>query len=332
MLKVSILGFGNIAHALIADGNISKVNFFVISESFKKNDENVSIINVLDEKIVSTGSITPHVSTAETLLNSDVILFCLPSNLREFYLNKFKDLFNPSAILGAIPGISGFNEEVENILGENRKIFSLQRVPYISRIIERGKSVQSYKKEEIFVACNFDRKFCSEVLNTLFNMKISFLENFDHVNLSNSNPLLHTSRLYSYLLDKKPPFEISKKEKFYEDWNDFASKTLIEMDKEFMLLVNKLGLNGVRNILEHYDVNSVNELTQKIKSIQSFKAIDFPNIKQKDLTYIVDFNSRYFSEDFDHGLTYLSNKAKLNHIEIPKINEVLDFYNNVIKT
>jgi saccharopine dehydrogenase-like NADP-dependent oxidoreductase len=74
-------------------------------------------------------------------------------------------------------------EKIEKMIGKSSKIFSLQRVPYIARCTETYKLVTSYKKDQIFTACNFDRAECLSILDSLFNIKINFLDDVNNVNL-----------------------------------------------------------------------------------------------------------------------------------------------------
>lgn len=330
MKNVLIFGFGNIAHAIIASANHTKFKFYVYSESNKDCNRACEISNTVDGVTISTGYTQSYSSIENVIKEADVVLFCLPSHLRINYLQKFKTYFNKNSIYGGIPGTSGFNEEIEKIIGKNSKIFSMQRVPYISRCIENYKLVTSYRKDEIFIACNFDRLDCSNIFESLFEIKINYLESFDNVNLSNSNPLLHTSRIYSLLRNKKPPFLISKDLKFYEDWNQEASDILLMMDAEFIEVTKKIGLKNIIDLQTHYGVIGSKNLTYKIKNINAFKGILFPG-KFDNMHCMIDLNSRYFKEDFEHGLMYLKNKADLYGVQTPIINEVLEFYFNVIK-
>lgn len=329
MTNVLIFGFGNIAHAIIASADHTKLKFYVYSESNKKCNQAHEISNVIDGVKISTGYTQSYSSIENVIAASDIILFCLPSHVRMKYLEKFKNYFNKNSIYGGIPGTSGFNEEIEFFLGKNSKIFSMQRVPYISRCIENCKLVTSYKKDEIFIACNFNRLDCSNIIKLLFDINIKYLDDFNNVNLSNSNPLLHTSRIYSLLHNKKPPFIISNNLRFYEDWSEEASHILLMMDAEFIEVTKAIGLKNIIDLQTHYGASGSKNLTNKIRSINAFKGILFPR-KFENMDCIVDLDSRYFKEDFEHGLIYLKNKADLYGVETPIIDKVLEFYFNVI--
>ncbi len=328
MINVLIIGFGNIAHAIIASACNNNLNFFVYSESYQHCNKERVIYSSRGNEQESRGTICSYTSIGEVIEQADIILFCVPSHVRRKYLEKFQAYFKKTTIYGGIPGISGFNEEVESVIGCNVKNFSLQRVPYISRCLEHGVIVSCHKKDKIFIACNFDRVECSTVINSLFDIPIEFLDHFDNINLSNSNPLLHTARIYTFLINNGLTSNVAKNLKFYEDWDNSASEQLLDMDSEFMALTKKLKLNGVVDLKEHYGISNAEALTYKIRSIEAFKDIVFP-IKEESERCFLDFNSRYFKEDFEHGLAYIKRKAENCSINTPQIDNVLDFYEKI---
>ncbi len=318
-MNITIIGSGNIAHALIAcmRQDSYKELYILTSNPFKSEYiESVGCKGKGKFNIITNNpkDIIPY---------SDLIIFTIPAHIREKYVKKIAPYIKEGTLIGAFPGIAGFNEEIERNINKNINVFASQRVPYIARIKEKGKLVVTDKKEELFIAVKKDSKKVKGLLENLLDIKVILLDNFLEVNLSNSNPILHSARLYDILINQK----LNKEDYFYREWSVESSKILLAMDEEFMQIVKKLNLN-IKSLKEHYKVKDEIEMTEKIKSINSFKNIKIPKLKLKD-GYILDYTSRYFSEDIGKSLLYIKEYAKRLNIKTPIIDKV---YNTLFNT
>lgn len=142
---------------------------------------------------------------------------------------------------------------------------------------------------------------------------------FYEVALSNSNPILHTGRLYTMFRGReKDVFDHNIL--FYKEWTDEASQ-LLDMDTEFFQLLKKLNVHSLPTLLDYYESTDATSLTRKIKSIPAFQTITSP-MKQVEGGWMADFNSRYFTEDFPFGLRGFKELAMGYHIDSPVIHEV----------
>lgn len=148
-----------------------------------------------------------------------------------------------------------------------------------------------------------------------------------NITLTPSNPILHTSRLYNLFNEKLSYSEIPL---FYEDWNDETSKLLLCMDEELQNICKKIPLNlsFVKSLKEHYESYDYASLTYKIKSIKGFKGLLTLMIKDNG-QYIPDFNSRYFTADFNYGLYILIQISQLTSEPHPYMDMVYNWYKNL---
>jgi hypothetical protein len=156
-----------------------------------------------------------------------------------------------------------------------------------------------------------------------FKEKTELAESFYEVTLSNSNPILHTGRIYSMWKDwDGKPFD--RCSLFYKEWTLEASQLELDMDREFFELLKKLNVSTkhIESLLEHYESKDAQGMTDKLRSIVSLSTILSP-MKQVDNGWIPDFESRYFTEDFPHGLRTLYNLAQENGVACPNIEKVL---------
>ena len=325
-MEITIVGSGNIAHALVAYLGEEQTNNTVHLLSSQKQEWEA--IKATDEAGNKTqgkiGIITDNPS--EIIPVSHLILFTLPSFARKKVLKQIAPFVQENAIIGSFPGIAGFDEEVrQSINAGNITIFSSQRAPFIARIRERGKSVFAAKKESINIAVSQHHEQIKDMLEDLLDIQIDLLDSFMEVNLSNSNPILHTARLYA-MLQSKSIFD--NKVLFYEEWDNTASDVLLKMDEEFMSIVHALKLKNVKSLKSHYEVHDSDSMTKKIRSISAFKGIYAPMLALDHGGYALDIHSRYFTEDVAVGLKYITDTASELDINTPMINEVFSFLNN----
>lgn len=325
-MNVCIVGSGNIAHALVVIiGSNREFNVSILTNNLEQTDK---IKGVMQDKREIIGVVSKVSNNPEELVpDSDVILITVPAFARPSILNKIKPYVKNDCLIGALPGIGGFNEEVIKIFPNHKfTLFSAQRVPCIARIIRKGHSVDVALKDEVYVATN--NSSVKDTLEKLFSIKVNLLDDFLEVNLSNSNPLLHSARLF-HILEGYPDIittGVNEPISFYDTWNDDSSKTLIEMDNEFMSLVRKLELKNIKTLLEHYEVDGFSEMTSKLSKTPAFQGIKLPMTK-KDNKYYIDLESRYFTEDVDIGMKYILDK--LNEYNI-KSNVISQVYKNLI--
>ena len=263
----------------------------------------------------------------QVIPNSDLVFLTVPGFIIEKTLNEIKPFLDDDTIVGSVVSSTGFFFAAHRILNANQCIFGFQRVPFIARQREYGKSgdILGYKPMLNICIENSKNPNLINNLEWLFNTPIQLLNNFYEASLTNSNPILHTGRLYSLWHNYKGE-SFPAQSFFYSDWTDEASELLIKMDDEFQLLLNALGLQqgAIPTLLEYYESNDASALTQKIKSIKAFQSIKSPMIKIES-GWVPDFNSRYFTEDFPFGLRFIKGLAEQHHIDTPNISMVYNW-------
>jgi hypothetical protein len=150
------------------------------------------------------------------------------------------------------------------------------------------------------------------------------MQNYYEVSLTNSNPILHPSRLYTMWKDWQEGIVYPTQPLFYEEWTEEASQLLIAMDREFFALLSILPVRegSIPTILDYYESTDAASLTRKLQSIEAFKGMLSP-MKQVEGGFVPDFSSRYFTEDFPYGLRIIQNLAQKHQVDTPTIDQVL---------
>lgn len=270
----------------------------------------------------------------EVIPEADMVLLTLPGCLIEETLKRIKPYLRLQTVVGSIVATTGFFFAAHEILGNRNVLFGFQRVPYIARINEYGRTgfLLGYKKYLNVAIENSDNPvMIREELERIFNTPVNLLNNYYEVSLSNSNPILHTSRLYS-MWNNYNGEVFDHQSLFYVDWTKEASECLIKMDNEFQALLRKLNISEkvIPHILDYYESSDATALTEKIRSIKAFKSIKTPMIKEAG-GWVPDFSSRYFTEDFPYGLRFIKELADENNIDCPTIDRVYKWGDRMIK-
>jgi hypothetical protein len=236
--------------------------------------------------------------------------------------------------VGTVVSSTGFFFEAFKVLPKDTALFGFQRVPFISRIIEYGKKAElkGYKETLSVAIEQTDNKGpFRKQLEQLFEKPVTLLDSYYEVSLSNSNPLLHPSRLYTMWKDWRPGIVYPRNPQFYAEWTLEASVLLIQMDEEFQNLLNILGLKSgcIPTVLDYYECTDAESLTHKLQTIKAFQGIYSP-MKEVPGGFIPDFTSRYFTEDFPYGMRFIVETAREQHFPIPTIEGVYQWGISII--
>ena len=331
-MRICICGGGALGH--VCAGVLSSQDGVELSiySGHPERWGNTITVTDLNGKRYEASIVKISSNPAEVVSNQDIVLFCLPGFMIERTLKAIKP-FLGAASVGTVVSSTGFFFFAHNILDERTKLFGFQRVPYISRVVEYGKTANllGYKQGLFVVLENFANQEAFRLqLEKLFLTPVTLLKSFYEVSLTNSNPILHTGRLYT-LFKGKEDFVFDHKILFYKEWTDEASQMLIDMDAEFFVLLEKLGVSSIPSLLDYYESTDAKSLTHKISSIPAFQTIESPMIEESG-GWIVDFRSRYFTEDFPFGLRWIKELAEKYNIDTPIIDEVFEWGMKRIQT
>lgn len=327
MTKVCICGGGSLAH--VCAGVLSsqpevEVNIFTRKPDLWSHQLQVTDLN---GKMYNGNLNIISNRPEEALKDCDIIFLCLPGFAIEGTLNSIKPYIG-NAVVGSIVCSTGFFFAAHRILGEDARLFGFQRVPYIARTVEYGYSANllGYKPQLAIAVENVeDNEAFRQLVETLWMTPVKLLGSHYEVSLTNSNPILHTGRLYSMWKDWDGEV-YDHNILFYKEWTNEASQMLIDMDAEFMQLLDVLPVTkgAIPSLLEYYESQDAESLTRKITSISAFQNITSP-MKEVVGGWVPDFKSRYFTEDFPYGLKYIWQLAHEKNIPCPNIDLVYEW-------
>ena len=335
MKQVCVCGGGNLGHVVAgflgANGDCEVSLLTRHPERWQRQLE----ITTPDGDVLFGRLKTVSSRPAEVVSHADIVLLCLPGfSIREV-LQQIATALTPGTAVGSIVSSTGFFFEAFSILPAQMPLFGFQRVPFISRLRDYGRSADllGYKPSlSIAIEQTGDRESLRADIERLFKVPVRLLSNYYEASLTNSNPLLHPARLYSLWKDWHMGVVYPAESLFYEEWTDDASDYLIQMDDEFQRLLSVLPVakGSIPGILDYYESTDAASLTRKLRSIQAFKGIKSP-MKPVTGGFVPDFHSRYFTEDFPYGLQIVKQQALEHGIATPVIDEILAWGNRQIK-
>lgn len=331
MITITICGGGALGHVIagwLSARSHATVNILTSRPEKWKNEIEV----YTPDGAILQGVITTISNKPENVIPiADVVLLCLPGFLIRNELEKIKDYLAPHIFVGSVFSSTGFFFEAKEVLAKNQPLWGFQRVPFISRVKEYGKSAHllGYKNAYNIAVENVsdqEKIRFSYLVQDWFERPVLLLKNYYEASLTNSNPLLHTSRLYTMFGGKNEGKVYPRMQLFYEEWTEEAADLYIKMDEEFFRLLKVLPVSEdfLPTALDYYESYDAKSLSEKLSSIQGFKGITSPMIEKKN-GWVADFTSRYFTEDFPYGLKYIWQLAHENGISCPNIDLVYEW-------
>lgn len=260
--------------------------------------------------------------------SAEMVLFCLPGFAIREQIERIRPYLSLSTSLGSIVSSTGFFFFAHELLPANQALFGFQRTPFIARTAEYGHSARllGYKKSVSVATENIpDVESFRQLIERLFLTPADLLSSFYEAALTNSNPILHTGRLYAMWNDWKGE-ATTECCRFYAEWDTPSAEMIIRMDEEFQHLLAVLPLDKSRipTLLSYYEQPDAESLAAKLRSIPAFVPILAP-MKQVPAGWIPDFGSRYFTEDFPFGLRFIHDLAHEHNISCPTIDIVYEW-------
>ena len=328
-MKICICGGGNLGHVVAGFIAAQKKHEVCLLTRHPELWSQDLIIEAPAETTYS-GHLNGLFSNAEQAVSdADIILLCLPGYAIRETLLQIKDYVQSDAAVGSVVSSTGFFFEAMELLPASQPLFGFQRVPFISRVIEYGHKARLMGYKDSLNLAIERTEHPEQLRDTLADMlqtPIQLLGSYYEASLSNSNPLLHPSRLYTLWKDWHEGDIYPRVPFFYEEWTEETAQLYIQMDNELQSLLDLLPVQkgSIATVLDYYESTDAVSLAKKLRSIEAFKGILSP-MKQVEGGYIPDFQSRYFTEDFPYGLAIVHRLAHEKGVPSPSIDMVYDW-------
>lgn len=327
-MKITICGGGSLGHVCL--GVLGSQKDVEVSLLTRKPEQWQSSIRVTDNEVKTYSGHVAKISryAEEVIPQADIVFLCLPGFAIDTTLKQISPYLSPTALVGSIVSSTGFFFSAHHILPSSTPLFGFQRVPFISRMQEYGQSAIIYGHRPVLNVAAENMENADEfrrIIERIFMTPTHLLGSFYEAALTNSNPILHTARLYAmwHQWDGVP---IPACSYFYKEWDKESAQLLIDMDAEFIELLHHLPMNAeaVPPLLLYYESTDADSLAAKLRSIAAFAPILSP-MKETERGWVPDFGSRYFTEDFPFGLRFVRELAHNHNLPCPTIDRVYEW-------
>ncbi len=329
-MKVTIIGGGNIGTLMAAEISHKGNEVTVYTSSPQKWSKEISVYDVNNEYLFTTELSCITDSLKDAVTDAEMIFVTFPAQMFNSVAEDLLPYINDKHKIGVVPGSGGAEFAFKKLIDKGATLFGFQRVHSIARLKEYGHSVYMLgRKDELQVAAIPSKETAgiAATVSEMFELPCVCLPNYLSVTLTPSNPILHTTRLYSLFKDYSFGMIYPAEILFYESWDNASSEILIKCDDELQQLCNviPLDLTTVKSLKLHYESPSAEKMTAKISGITAFKGIKTPMVAEGN-GFAPDLNSRYFTSDFCFGLKILRDVASLFGIATPGMDTVWNWY------
>lgn len=327
--NVCIVGGGSLGHVIA--GWLSNKGLSVNILTRRPNDWGRNL-KIRTPEGCFTASLNKVSSEPQIVIpQADVVLLTVPGYANKAELLAIKPYLKTDAYVGGVFCSSGFFFEALRILPEYTKLWGFQRVPFISRTTDYGKEANllGYRPEfniAIEHAPESEKEEFRKWVEDKFGSKTLLKRNYLEVSITNSNPILHTARLYTMFADWDINSRVDHNILFYEEWTIEAAELLIKMDQELFHILEHLPVTPgyLIPLLEYYESADATSLKNKLSSISGLKGISSPMVEDINGWY-PDFTNRYFTEDFGFSLRYIWELGKKYNVATPNIDKVYEW-------
>ena len=260
-------------------------------------------------------------------------------------LTDIKPFLSPGTVIGATPGLGGFDLTAWQILGKNLSdyvLFSVSPLPWNCRIVSYGEEVMvKVEKKKLIIAVNSSVKDVKEktlqIISTLFKADVRLMDHFLAITLFPANPVIHPARLYGLFKDYEDGRIYKDNPLFYEEMDDFSADCIQEVSNELQNICKCIEEKSSVRLLQ--DILPIGELTQRIypgqiDDVSGLKQIFRTNFGYKsfrtsmtkvDNGWIPDFSNRYFTEDIPFGLCIYKGIAEILGLETPMTDIIINW-------
>ena len=326
METVAVYGGGNIAHSLVA-----VLSYHMPVWVVTRRPGRWSNTLLCEQSGTYRRSVFPVRATSDIdeIIDVDIVFVALPQFAIDETVMKLSSRLKTGTTVVFVPAPAKSEEYAERLVKIGINVVAFQRVPFISRICDYGSSVSISSPRtmhKLVVSDNCMETVWRERCRNWFGGDVGYLSSFVSFAFSNSNPLLHPARL-CVLLNSGYKGTYDRCPLFYAEWTDESSELYVAADKEmckaFKKYAPQVANADYESVLEHYDVPSPKALTQKIRSIASFRSILAPWKPRADGVWTPDFASRYFTEDVPYGTMVIHSLANRIGVATPIIDTMI---------
>lgn len=333
-MKICVVGGGNLGHYIVAKlGNKHEVS--VLTRGATNWTEEITAEDISGKRFsgkVYQASNNPE----EVITDREIVFITWPTHIVAEKMCTIEKYIKSGVVVCFCPGYGGKEFICKDLIEKGVILTGTQRVFSSTKVLEQGKRVQCIDNRPLIQISSIPLsalEMCRQMLEELFEKPCVAYDNYLNISFTPSNPVLHTSRLYSLFKEYKKGMVYDTHFPFYSNWSDEASEILLKCDDELQdicVTMSSINIDGVKSLRDHYEIDAVEgksdveRMTKKIRSLKFLK--DFAPMVKNEKGYIPDLSARYFKEDFAFGLNVIANFAEILGVKTPQMKEILAWY------
>ncbi len=318
-MEILILGLGSIGHSMVS----SITNKDVKVDTVTTNGQTVKKIenNLGDSFNIRNNYTYDNLPKYDY----DFVIITLPYRQKISRIHQIQDKISSKSTIVITPANQCVYYYLPKKIQENNKFILLERVPQISRVNEKNKSVNILgTRTDLRYSTKGDVKI-EDFINIYSYLKdMVYLPHIDDVSLISSNATIHTVRLYNLFKDNK---NFNQDIAFYKDWTLEDADLFIKVEDEIINIAKQKAKledrdNNVYDMYTHFKINPITKanVQEKISNNPSLNKIIF-NVKDKnDL-----IENRYFYDDILIGIYSFIKLAQKLNIKTPSMQLIYDW-------
>lgn len=328
--RIAVIGCGNVGtqFACICAAKHYRVRVFS-----SKPELFHPVLEVEDEygSVVSGRIEFAGKNIGQVVSDCNLIFVAYPAFLFMEAAKMLLPFIRPGMGICVLPGTGGAEFAFQACLAKGAVLYGIQRVPTVARLSQFGKKVRCEGLRKAIHVASIPNDYASDFaafMKELWGIPCHTLPNYLNVTLTPSNPILHTTRLKTLFADYRPGMVYQSNPLFYGEWDLSSARLLLACDEELQAMcriMTGLDLSGVLSLRLHYESNTAQEITEKLRSIKSLHNLLSP-MKQVPGGWIPDFQSRYFSADFPYGLAIIEELAEILGCNAQNIRDTMKWY------
>jgi len=315
--RLTILGGGHVGQTLVA---LLGGRFDISTTIWSRRWRHARLIHrraIGREGTYGIGQARIQPSLRQAVDRADIIVIAVPGHGRAALLKRIAGRIDTCALLVAWEGLGAFPETLRHLGMAGPTIVGLQRSPLCCRALS-GDTVEILGVRTRVVAATVDSGDSSRaarLMKAIFPFKFAFAPDYRCVSLSPGNPMIHPARLYSCGHAGADP--IRPGVRFYQDWNDSASRVLIDLHREVADVRDRLRLPRafVRTLVDESDP-APQAVTRDIRAARSLDGILLP-VRSFRRRWQLDRRHRFFREDIAESLAYIRRIARSGGVTMP---------------
>ena len=334
-MRIGICGGGNLSHAMAAWLGSRGHTVSIVTR--KPGDWARELAGTLPDGSSVTAPLASVSADYGTLSDCEIILLTAPRFAIGSMCENMRPFLREGQLLVIVPGTPLLLSLRNAPEWQGVELMGMYKVPFICRTAEYGRRVSilgSRALNRAWVSGNTDWETRSSQVAALFDTPLERLGSPYPFLLTNSNSLLHPSRLSTMFADYREGVCYDHNILFYEEWTEEASERYIQADAELMELCRRIPEMRIGTdivpVLEYYESHDAASLTAKIRSIPAFKGITSPMVQTAG-GWIPDFSSRYFTEDIPWGTSLICGLARELNVATPTLDAFVQWNDTMLQ-